>query len=57
VCGCTCTYYSCELGNTLMFYESCLTQIRHLVAADAVGMSTPEQQELLSISLFLMHGA
>jgi hypothetical protein len=57
VCGCTCTYYSCELGNTLMFYESCLTQIRHLVAADAVGMSTPERQELLSISLFLMHGA
>jgi hypothetical protein len=30
-----------ELGNTLMFYESCPTQIRYLVAADAVGMSTP----------------
>jgi hypothetical protein len=34
-------HISCELGNTLMFSESCPTQINHLVAADAIGMSIP----------------
>jgi ribonuclease HI len=41
MCADALAHIGCELGNTLMFYESCPTQIRYLVAADAVGMSTP----------------
>jgi hypothetical protein len=31
----------CDLGNSMMYYESCPTQIRHLVTADAAGASVP----------------
>jgi hypothetical protein len=41
MCADALAHIGCELDNTLMFYEFCPTQIRHLVADDAIGMSLP----------------
>jgi len=33
---------SCSLGSTLICYESCPTQISHLLLADVAGISIPK---------------
>jgi hypothetical protein len=36
----------CSMGSTLMIYESCPTQLRHLLVADQMGVPQPRMINL-----------
>ena len=36
----------CSMGSTLMIYESCSTQLRHLLVADQMGVLHPRMVNL-----------
>jgi len=40
-CADALTNIECSLNYNMMTYQSCPTQIRHLLLADLLGMATP----------------
>jgi len=45
-CADALTNIGCSMGSTLMIYESCQTQLRHLLVADQMGVPHPRMVNL-----------
>jgi hypothetical protein len=42
LCADALAHIGCDLGNSMMYYESCPTQISHLMTVDAIGTGPPK---------------